>query len=128
MKYSSSFTYDLSVGENGEDWVSLIFNGKENIEVKTDRLAHRTGNIFIEYECRGKPSGIATSTATYWIYRVDETDSAVIVPIEKLKQVCRVAFKEGKICLGGDNNLSKGVLVPIAHLFRVTSLELKKDK
>lgn len=128
MKYSSSFTYDLTVGEKGEDWVNMLFNGKEHIEVKTDRLAHKTGNVFIEFECRGKPSGIATTTANYWIYKIEETDTAVIVPVERLKSICRILYKENKTLLGGDNNLSKGLLVPIIQLFKITNLQLKKEK
>lgn len=128
MKYSSSFTYDLTVGEKGEDWVNMLFNGKEFIEVKTDRLAYKTGNVFIEYECRGKPSGIATTTATYWIYKIEQTDTAIIVPIERLKNICRILYKENKTSLGGDNNLSKGLLVPIIQLFKITNFELKKEK
>ena len=61
MKYSSSFTHDLNFGEKGEDWINEIFKDGKLIEVKSDRLAHKTGNVYIEYECRGKPSGIATT-------------------------------------------------------------------
>lgn len=118
----------LLLEKKGEDWVNMLFNGKEFIEVKTDRLAYKTGNVFIEYECRGKPSGIATTTATYWIYKIEQTDTAIIVPIERLKNICRILYKENKTSLGGDNNLSKGLLVPIIQLFKITNFELKKEK
>jgi hypothetical protein len=127
MKYSSSFTYDLSVGEVAEDWVNEIFNGKQFIEVKTDRLAHKTGNIFIEYECRNKPSGIATTTATYWIYKIDKSEVAIIVSVDRLKEICRVAYLNNKKCNGGDDNLSKGVLVPIRDIFNITNLKVEKN-
>lgn len=39
-------------------------------EVKSDRLTYKTGNLYVEYECSGKPSGIATTTADYWFYFV----------------------------------------------------------
>lgn len=118
MKYSSSFYYDLSLGEIGEDWVNELFNGNKLIEVKTDRLAHKTGNIFIEYECRNKPSGLATTTANYWIYRLNEIDTAIIISVEKLKKLCRYLYVN-KMYLknGGDNDLSKGFLIPINILF-----------
>lgn len=125
MKYSSSFTYDLELGENAEDWVFKLFHGKEKIEVKTDFIAHKTGNIFIEYESRGKPSGIATTTARYWVYRVESADSAIIVSVERLKEVCRDFYKKGEHkTLGGDNNTSKGVLLPIAELFKITNFKI----
>lgn len=118
MKYSSSFTHDLNFGEKGEDWINEIFKDGKLIEVKSDRLAHKTGNVYIEYECRGKPSGIATTTAHYWIYRVEQNNIAIIIPTERLKEICRVYFKEGKIMLGGDNNLSKGFLIPLIQLIK----------
>mgnify|MGYP003652025233 CR=1 FL=1 len=37
------------------------------IEVKNDSKAHRTGNVFIEYECDGSGSGITTTVA--WSHR-----------------------------------------------------------
>ena len=118
MKYSSSFTHDLNFGEKGEDWINEIFNDGKLIEVKSDRLAHKTGNVYIEYECRGRPSGIATTTAHYWIYRIEENNIAIIIPTERLKVICRKYFTDGKIMLGGDNNLSKGFLIPLIQLIK----------
>jgi len=42
-------------------------------EVKNDLMAHQTGNIAIEYACRGKASGLITTTANFWIYKFDNT-------------------------------------------------------
>jgi len=42
-------------------------------EVKNDLMAHKTGNVAIEYKCRGKASGLSTSKADYWIYKFDNT-------------------------------------------------------
>jgi len=35
-------------------------------EVKSDKQINIYGNICIEYMCKNKPSGITTSTASYW--------------------------------------------------------------
>ena len=48
MKYSSSFYYDLDFGEKAENWVKAIFTNGYKVEVKYDRMAHITGNIFVE--------------------------------------------------------------------------------
>jgi hypothetical protein len=56
MEFKSNFEYDLVFGQEGEMSFADLTNKK--IEVKRDRIAHKTGNIFIEYESRGKPSGI----------------------------------------------------------------------
>lgn len=39
-----------------------------NIEVKYDPMSDKTGNIVIEIEMGGKPSGITTSTADQWCF------------------------------------------------------------
>jgi len=128
MKYSSSFTYDLSIGEIGEDWVNEIFNGKQLIEVKTDRIAHKTGNIFIEYESRGKPSGLATTTANYWIYRLEEIDTGIIISVKNLKEICRIFYKNKQyLKTGGDSNTSKGFLIPIKEIIKTINAISEKN-
>ena len=117
MKYSSSFTHDLNFGEKAEDLINYMFSDGKHIEVKNDRLIHKTGNLFFEYESSGKPSGLATTTAEYWIYRIDELDISFIFPTKALKQVCRVYYKENLYLKnGGDNNSSKGFLIPLIKL------------
>ena len=117
MKYSSSFTHDLNFGEKAEDLINYMFSDGKHIEVKNDRLIHKTGNLFFEYESRNKPSGLATTTAEYWIYRIDELDISFIFPTKALKQVCRVYYKENLFLKnGGDNNSSKGFLIPLTRL------------
>ena len=113
MKYSSSFTHDLNFGEKAEDWINELFSNGKHIEVKNDRLIHKTGNLFIEYESRDKPSGLATTTADYWIYRMSELDSSLIFPTKALKDVCRIYFKQSIFLKNaGDNNTSRGFLIP----------------
>ena len=62
MDYNSDFRFDLELGQQGETTFGAIFSGAK-IEVKTDFAAYRTGNFFIEYESRDKPSGLATTHA-----------------------------------------------------------------
>ena len=128
MKYSSSFTHDLNFGEKAEDWINELFSNGKHIEVKNDRLIHKTGNLFIEYESRNKPSGLAITSAEYWIYRLSELDSALIFPTKALKQVCRVYYKE-KLYLknGGDNNSSKGFLIPLTKLLNDIANEWSRE-
>ena len=114
MKYSSSFTHDLAFGESAEDWVNDIFKNGKKIEVKYDRIAHKTGNIFIEYQSRGKASGIATTDADYWIYKIEKTECAMILPVAYLKERLRFYYKNNMyLSDGGDENTSKRFLIPI---------------
>ena len=128
MKYSSSFTHDLNFGEKAEDWINELFSNGKHIEVKNDRLIHKTGNLFIEYESRNKPSGLAITSAEYWIYRLSELDSALIFPTKALKQVCRVYYKENLFLKnGGDNNSSKGFLIPLTKLLNDIANEWSRE-
>ena len=53
MKHNNDFRYDLKFGKIGEKYLDKILT-KEKIEVKTDRQAKETRNVFVEYESRGK--------------------------------------------------------------------------
>jgi len=116
MKYSSSFHYDLDFGERGEDWLNEIFTDGKKIEVKTDRMAHATGNLYVEIYSRGKASGLSTTKANYWIFIIEEKNYAIIVSTEKLKQIARIVFQTDGLTKGGDNNTSQGILLPIKLL------------
>ena len=117
MKYSNSFTHDLAFGEEAEDWVKKLLSNGFKVEVKNDRLIHKTGNLFIEFESRGKPSGLSITTADYWIYRMSELDSSLTLPVNSLKDICRSYYKQNKhLKIGGDANTSKAFLVPLKEL------------
>jgi len=60
--------YDMLVEMKGE---------KITIEVKEDFLCENTGNVGLEFECRGKPSGIAVSQADFYIYKIHTKDFGV---------------------------------------------------
>jgi hypothetical protein len=113
MKYSSSFTYDLKVGEQAEDWAKQLLGVDGKVEVKTDSMAHSTGNAFIEVYSRGKLSGISTTTADYWLYRIEANGTAVLIKTERLKSLVKKYHAINGFKEGGDENSSKGVLVPI---------------
>jgi hypothetical protein len=118
MEFNSDFRYDLEFGVvEGESWFhNIVTNSK--VEVKTDRLTEKTGNVYIEYESRGKKSGISTSEADYWVYKVSE-HRAIIIEKEELKRKLRELVRSGKARMGvkgGDNNTSLGILVNVKEL------------
>ena len=47
MNYNNDFRYDLKIGQIAEKELDDIFKDKK-IEVKTDFIAQKTGNVFIE--------------------------------------------------------------------------------
>jgi hypothetical protein len=115
--YNSHFDVDLRFGQVTEGLVKMMLSKDSDllIEVKTDRLAIKTGNIAIEYECRGKPSGIAATKADWWA--IQYTDGAILfIKTERLKEICRRLYKTSANKSGGDDNASKMILVPLKEL------------
>lgn len=115
VEKNSTFKYDLKFGQAGESWAAQILSGDEfKIEVKTDRMAHKTGNVFIEITYKGRPSGISTTEADYWLYRIHENDTAIIVPVARLRTIVDEHVKEKGYKFGGEH--VKGALIPINKL------------
>lgn len=118
-----NFDLDLEYGVEGENLLLSVFDGSKKVEVKTDRMAHKTGNIAVEYECRGKPSGISTTEADYWAFIIYSGNYIVITKTEMLKKIARYWFTHGKVVAGGDDNASMMVLIPIKELNNITLYE-----
>jgi hypothetical protein len=55
---------------NKYDILARINNVNYTFEVKEDFIGERTGNVGLEYSCRGKPSGITTSEANFYVYKL----------------------------------------------------------
>lgn len=88
------------------DIILNLKNKKEvKIEVKADRKTKYTGNIVIEFDCRGKPSGITTTEADKWVYFVDGTNEVYIIPTKILKRTIE-KLNPPKV-KGGDDYLSR---------------------
>ncbi|MDZ4344454.1 MAG: hypothetical protein U1E51_18690 [Candidatus Binatia bacterium] len=109
---------DREIGEQAEVWVSDIRRAMErgSVEVKRDQKAMRTGNLYVEYECRRRgvymPSGIETTKADAWIFVVVEDELALVIETEHLKKLCRapgIRRAEEK----DGSHPTKGYLLPV---------------
>jgi hypothetical protein len=116
MERSSNFKFDLKLGKLAEDKLSEIFSSKK-IEVKRDFMTQKTGNVFIEYSSRGKASGISTTEAEYYCLVVSD-DTYILISTKKLKEKCRPYLNTNKDILGGDENTSKGIVLPLIDLIK----------
>ncbi|WP_292412854.1 hypothetical protein [Methylophaga sp.] len=125
MRYMqrNRFDIDLKFGEMFEDKVRELFEGDGSIEVKTERSVwKKTGNIAIEIRFKGKPSGISTTDAKWWIHVLSENSEMVgafIFKVEKLKERLKELRSHGKInkVFGGDDNQSEILLVPMRYIW-----------
>lgn len=123
MKHCSDFRYDLEVGQSAEQRVAeLLTSGPTTIEVKTDRKAHRTGNIVIEVRSRGKASGLSTTQAAYWAYEINANGVLHLFPVPHLKAFCKSYIQrmglDAATVWGGDNNTSQLIKIPIIELIK----------
>lgn len=114
MDYNSDFKYDLKVGQIKEKELGDVFSNAK-VEVKYDLQALGTGNVFVEYWSRGKKSGLSISEADYYCFCFGDTFH--LISAENLKIRCRKYFGTKRDVKGGDNNTSKGILLPIKELF-----------
>jgi hypothetical protein len=117
--FNRYFDKCLDFGEKYENEFEEIFH-KQKVEVKTDRRCQETGNVFVEYQSRGKDSGIKTTKADYWVFCLWRPDKKkhtwVILPTIKLKRIIRK--NNYRTIAGGDNRTSLGYLVPKEDLLK----------
>lgn len=118
---NTDFRYDLKLGEMKEAELADIFTNKK-IEVKTDLFYQKSGNIYVEFESRGKVSGIATSEADFYCYILPKGDSCSyhLFDSQQFKTALKKAVKDNraKVKVGGDNGTSKGILINFEILLK----------
>ena len=104
--------------------VSLLDQDKNKLEVKTERdWWAKTGNIAIEVECWGKPSGLSKTEADYWVHILaigKEDYCKLIFEVPKLKKIAD-KFKDNYKMIG-DHHASKCILIPLKELFQSKNL------
>jgi hypothetical protein len=121
MNYCSDFKTDLIIGQEGEKYLGGLLKDS-TIEVKTDFMVDKTGNVAIEYESRGKPSGISTTQSSHWAIIFSgqyNKELTILIEVNRLKRISREYYKKGKVVKGGDNNTSKLILIPIEKLLKL---------
>ncbi len=124
-KDRKKFDIDLAYGKVREDMIKEMLQDKK-IEVKSERdVWKRTGNIAIEYECYGKPSGINATEADYWFHNLcvgEDVYATLIFKTENLKKI--LDSLERKVSVnGGDHNASRMYLISLQKLFDVKTIK-----
>jgi hypothetical protein len=118
IKELKKFDIDLEFGQVWEKYIDDMFSGAKTCEVKTerDRWAS-TGNICLEVESYGKPSGLTSTEAEMWVHNLvkdGELVCSMVFNTDKLRGM----VKEMKpyTVMGGDNKASKIQLVNLKKL------------
>ena len=123
------FDIDLAYGQMHEDQIIEMLQDKK-IEVKTERgMWTKTGNIAIEFESYGKPSGINATESDYWFHKLavdDEIFCTLVFDMPTLKKIVE-KLDYHKVVKGGDHYASKMFLVNLSKLFSTDTLKLYRQ-
>tara|TARA_R110000803_G_scaffold128016_1_gene195415 strand:- start:1213 stop:1632 length:420 start_codon:yes stop_codon:yes gene_type:complete len=124
------FDLDLEYGEIREEKIAKMLTGKK-IEVKSERgMWMKTGNICIEYQSYGKPSGIRATESDYWFHNlcVGDKEFCTLVFDTKMLKTIVDDLDTFKTVSGGDHNASRMFLVNLQKLFSSDVIKAFKDK
>jgi len=123
------FDLDLEYGQVREDKIAEMLQDKK-IEVKSERdIWQTTGNIAIEYESWGKPSGIRATESDYWFHNLcigDKIFCSLVFDTEVLKKIVD-KLDTFRTVSGGDNNASRMFLVNLSKLFSSDVIKAFKE-
>ena len=123
------FDLDLQYGTVREDKVAAMLQDKK-IEVKSERgMWMKTGNIAIEYQSYGKPSGIKATESDYWFHNLCIGDNEYCTLVFKTDVLRTIVDKLDtfKTVSGGDHNASQMYLVNLQKLFSSDVIKAFKD-
>ena len=135
VTFNKNFSHDLQFGQTNEQAIASILN-LDTVEVKTERGDFsnpnswvNTGNIAIEFFCRGKPSGISSTKATHWVHILEidgEIQYSIILAVDTLRSIIKSLGKsiERFETQGGDDDAAKMYLFPTTMIGVNTSLIL----
>ena len=126
VESQKNFSKDIDIGEDGEDFIKkfLINKGYNFIsdnkdyrydllmyykdknytyEIKTDVYVSPgkdTGNLVVEFESRGKPSGISVTEADFYVYFMPKLNEVWNIRVDELKKL--IKSNNFKKVSGGD--------------------------
>jgi hypothetical protein len=123
------FDIDLEYGQVREQLVADMLQDKK-IEVKSERdMWQRTGNIAIEYESYGKPSGIDATESDYWFHNLcvgEDTFCTLVFNTNSLKKIIKNLDYKRSVS-GGDHNASRMYLLNLQKLFSSDVIKAFKE-
>jgi len=123
------FDIDLQYGTIREDKVAAMLTDKK-VEVKSERgMWMKTGNIAIEYQSYGKPSGIKATESDYWFHNLCIGDNEYCTLVFKTDVLRIIVDKLDtfRTVSGGDHNASQMYLVNLQKLFSSDVIKAFKE-
>jgi len=95
IHFNDDNKYDLLVIKNKK---------KVKIEIKEDFTCERTGNVGLEFHSRGKPSGISTSEAHAYLFKVHTKDGGIVYLLTRTEVLKKMIenHEYHRVIVGGD--------------------------
>ena len=113
LTFCHSHLWKFAIVPDGNyKYADLILN--LGVEIKYDKRARDTGNVAIEVGFRGRPSGLTSTTATFWAFHLGE--EVYLTETEQL----RYRIHGRPIIPGGDNLMAELVLLPVSELVQIS--------
>jgi hypothetical protein len=96
LERSNRKYYDIKAEKKGKTYL---------FEIKEDMGCKRTGNVALEFDCRGRPSGISITKADLYIYKIHRPTEIVflVTKTSTLKKMVKDR-KHFTIVCGGDTD------------------------
>ena len=118
MSNGNGHRFDINLAGSAvrDDRIKAILGGAR-LEVKGQPKASSTRNVFIEYACRNKPSGIMVTEAEWFALPLggDDFRDEVIIFITT-ERLLALAKRYGYPTKGGDDNAAEGWLLKVREL------------
>lgn len=121
-KSDYDFEIDLPKGEESERTIAFLLYMQHGdlIEAKRDYIVSNTGNIAIEYEYDGEPSGIAKTKAVWWAIHLNGNkyngECILIIKTGRLRSIARKYIGTARDKMGGDDKKARMILLPVKEL------------
>lgn len=100
--------------DNRYDFACNLAGENVKIEVKDDIGSMNTPNVFVEFHCRGKPSGIEVTESTHHIYKIYDSPVAsafYLIATDTLRDIIDKQLYHRIACDAGDiGSQTKGYL------------------
>lgn len=119
MTYNPDFDIDLSFGKQIEDDTLSLLMGTAEVKAERDHW-QRTGNIAVEVYYKGRPSGVSSTKAKWWIHVLTVNELPVmwiILSVNDMRKLCK-RYWHNQV-MGGDSNQSQLVLIPLKEVFNL---------
>lgn len=126
--YEPRFDIDGPYGHQGELWYLTVLDAMTtgSVEVKTDDVFGRTGNLYVEYEAdkgaRGlyEPSGIAITEADFWAFKLGPSPACLVMSTDLLRAFVATPGIRTASCVRGSCP-TNGYLLPFRYLIQAAA-------